>query len=144
MFQGFLSCELFAKLELLGALDPANVEGRPKSIIPLVMKFSNLVDEEHYEQINKELRELTMQDQPPNAEKFWFNMSQEKCDEEYHISLLSKFMISLLSLLHSSEATENFHFKCALIRSKSLLQNINFTTRNPPKELCDRMQQTKR
>lgn len=50
-------------LELLEALDPVNVcQEKPKSLIPLAVKFPNIVDEAEYEDIYCEWRELTIGD----------------------------------------------------------------------------------
>lgn len=69
MMQCFLSCDVLTKLELLEALYPINViEGKPKSIILFVIKFSYLVYKDQYEQINREWRGLTLQDASLNAQ----------------------------------------------------------------------------
>lgn len=57
----FVSHDTFRNLELLEALDPVNVcEGKPKSLIPLAVRFPNIVDEAEYEDLNSEWRELTI------------------------------------------------------------------------------------
>ena len=42
----FLSSGMFDNLELLEALYPSNVSaGKPKSVIPLAVKFPNIIEE---------------------------------------------------------------------------------------------------
>ena len=61
MLKRFLSSNLFRNLELLEALDPVNVcQGKPKPLIPLAVTFPNIVEENAYEDLNREWPELTV------------------------------------------------------------------------------------
>ncbi len=82
MYQRFLSHGMFENLQLLETLDPENViQGTPRSIVPLAIKFPNIISEENYEEVNREWRELTVQEIPQrlekNPEKFWYNISRD-------------------------------------------------------------------
>ncbi len=62
------------------ALDHENViQGTPRSIVPLAIKFPIIISEENYEEVNREWRELTVQEIPQglekNPEKIWYNIS---------------------------------------------------------------------
>ena len=105
--------------------------------------------------INSEWRELSVQDFSFKSEKlpenFGYAVSQEKCGDQYRYPLLSKFMMQLLSLPHCSASAErifsvlnNIKTKNrnslrtetinALMRSKSMLEGLDCTKCNPPRE----------
>lgn len=62
-------------------------EGKPKTIIPLAVKFPNITAEQDYEELNKEWRELILFEIPylgelsMEPEKFWYTVSKEKCGD---------------------------------------------------------------
>ena len=117
MLKRFLSYNLFRNLELLEALDPLNVcQGKPKSLIPLAVKFPNIVEENAYEDLNSEWRELTVsvgeiqalkpEQTSDEPEKFWHAVSLERCGDEPGFPNLSRLMMNLMSLPHSSATAE--------------------------------------
>ena len=88
MLNKFLSNSSFRNLESLEALDPENVNmGKPLSIIPLALRFPNIIPENDHEALNMELRELTIEDSNHNTEKepklFWYYVSNEKVGEKF-------------------------------------------------------------
>ena len=95
MLNSFLSNSSFRNLELLEALDPENVNmEKPLSIIPLALRFPNIIPENDHEALNMEWRELTIEDSNHNTEKepelFWYYVSNEKVGEKFRYPLLSK------------------------------------------------------
>ncbi|KAK4291750.1 hypothetical protein Pmani_035437 [Petrolisthes manimaculis] len=124
MFQRFFSSGTFDKLQLMEALDPENVrEGKPKSVIPLALKFPNIIKKQYYEELNKEWRGLTLFEIPSlresmEPEQFWFNVSKEKCGDGQRFPKLSKLMNNLLSLPHSSAAAERIFSMVSIIKTK--------------------------
>lgn len=165
MLQRFLSSGMFENLQLLEALDPTNVRaGKPTSIIPLAIKFPNLIQEEEYEELNREWRELTLFEIPTTSEtsvdsdpeQFWYNMSMEKCGDELRFPIISRLMLNLMSLPHSSAAAERIFSMVSniktkhrsrlqtqtlnsLLHSKALLQNVNCKNWQPSSDLLKRM-----
>ena len=90
MLNRFLSNSSFRNLGLLEALDPENVNmGKPLSIIPLALRFPNIIPENDHETLNMEWRELTIEDSNHNIEKepelFWYYVSNEKVGEKFYI-----------------------------------------------------------
>lgn len=167
MFQRFLSSGMFDKLQLLEALDPENVrEGKPKSVIPLAVKFPNIIEEQDYEELNSEWRELILFEIPSlressmEPEQFWFTVSKEKCADELRFPKVSKLMMNLMSLPHSSAAAERIFSLVSniktkhrsrlktstlnsLLHSKALLQDENCKTWQPSAQLLKKTTATK-
>lgn len=167
MFQRFLSSGMFDKLQLLEALDPENVrEGKPKSVIPLAVKFPNIIEEQDYEELNREWRELILFEIPSlressmEPEQFWYAVSKEKCGDRLRFPHVSKLMMNLMSLPHSSAAAErifslvtniktkqrsrlNTSTLNSLPHSKALLQNVNCKTWQPSTQLLKKTTATK-
>lgn len=164
MMKRFLSHNMFKNLQLLEALDPVNVcQGKPKSLIPLAVKFPNIVDENVYEDLNSEWRELSvgdiavkLKDISDEPETFWYNVSRENCGDKPRYPNVSKLMLNLMSLPHSSAAAERIFSLVTniktknrnrlktdtlngLIHSKSLLHGVNSKTWQPPPQLVDTM-----
>ncbi|KAK4328250.1 hypothetical protein Pmani_001368 [Petrolisthes manimaculis] len=164
MLKRFLSNNLFSNLQLLEALDPVNVfQGKPKSLIPLAVKFPNIVDERVYEEHNSEWRELTIGEIPAlkdkrvsEPEKFWHAVSQERIGDSPRFPNLSNFMLNLMSLPHSSAAAERIFSLVTniktknrsrlktdtlngLLHSKNLLQDVDCRTWQPTPKLIDKM-----
>ncbi|KAK4314253.1 hypothetical protein Pmani_014407 [Petrolisthes manimaculis] len=164
MLKRFLSNNLFSNLQLLEALDPVNVfQGKPKSLIPLAVKFPNIVDERVYEELNSEWRELTIGEIPAlkdkrvsEPEKFWHAVSQERIGDSPRFPNLSNFMLNLMSLPHSSAAAERIFSLVTniktknrsrlktdtlngLLHSKNLLQDVDCRTWQPTPKLIDKM-----
>lgn len=160
----FLSHDTFKTLKLLEAMDPENVaQGKPRSIIPLALKFEHIISEDQHESLNTEWRELTLDDSndanrfdEKEPEKFWYNVSKEKIGDEIRYPTLSKLMLGLLALPHSSACAErifsllnniktknrsslNTDTVNALLYSKSLLKNTNCTKWAPNEELITMM-----
>lgn len=125
MFQHFMSSGMFEILQLLEALDPAKVRAeKPKSVIPLAVKFSNITEEDDYEELNKEWRELTLFGIPTlcessvEPEKFWYAVAKERCGDGPRFPKISKLMINLMSLPHSSAAAEGIFSMVSNIKTK--------------------------
>lgn len=162
-YQRFFAHDFFPNLKLLEAVDPVSIrEGNQRSIVPLACKFPNLVQDSEIELLNKEWRELTLQDNDAimdetKPENYWYKISKENVGDKPRFPLLSRFMFQLLSLPHSSAAAErifslltNIKVKNrsklktttlnALLHTKSLLHDVNCTTYTPDAELCVQLQ----
>ena len=116
-------------LELLEVLDPVNVcQGKPKSL-PLAVKFPNIVEENAYEDLNSEWRELTVsvgeiqalkpEQTSDEPEKFWHAVSLERCGDEPRFPNLSILIMNLMSLLYSSAAAERIFSLVTNIKTKN-------------------------
>lgn len=163
MLKRFLSSNLLNNLQLLEALDPSNVQqGKPKSLIPLAIKFPNIIKESAYEDLNREWRELISCELPAlseageDPETFWYSVSREKCGDEERFPNVTKLMVNLMSLPHSSAAAERIFSLVTniktknrsrlqtetlngLIRSKCMLQDKSCQTWEPSQEIINKM-----
>ena len=131
MLKRFLSSNLFRNLELLEALvDPVNVcQGKPKSLMPLAVKFPNIVEENAYEDLNSKWRELTVsvgeilalkpEQTSDEPEKFWHAVSLERRGDEPRFPNLSRLMMNLMSLPHSYDALERIFSLVTNIQTKN-------------------------
>ena len=92
-------------------------------LLPLLRKFPNLVDITDYDSIIDEWRTLPLFYNHQNLSKdpmeFWFKVRKEKsADGNQVYPLISKFMISLLIIPHSSAAVERVFSRVSLIKTR--------------------------
>lgn len=109
-------------LPLLKACDPVVVrEKSVKSVIPLLSKFPQLVQESEYDQYNDEWRHLSFQGELCNSDnptEFWCSVRKMKCSDGTPIfPKISQFMLDLMVLPHSSAAVERIFSQVKLVKT---------------------------
>jgi hypothetical protein len=114
-------------LQNLSLLNPQNCKSDEthSSIIPLALRFPNVIREADYEEIDREWRLLKSVDAlKPNEELmgFWNTVFSMKNDvDEAMFPLLTKFVKAMFCLPHSSAATERVF--SAINNNKNKLRN---------------------
>lgn len=112
-------------IEMLEVLDPNITKSKFPSLVPLAVRFPNLVSEENIQTLDDEWRRLVIEPLPfdhknMEPEEFWAILNTVKDGSgEYQFPNLCAFMSSLLSLPHANVDVERVFSSVNLIKTKS-------------------------
>lgn len=111
-------------IKKLASIDPIQVcAGTTSSIIPLAQHFPNLVAESELQNLDNEWRllrntEINYED-TSNAEMFWISVSKMcRGDNSPMFPTISRFVLNLLCLPHSSANVERIFSQVNLLKTK--------------------------
>jgi len=118
-------------LHSLGQLNPNQVlsDNRSSTLLPFIQQFPVVIKKyNNIQGIDDGWRKLSIIDLDPevnndlrqlNVENFWIKLKMFKKDDEFPFEIISKFILTVLSLPQSNVACERIFSKVNLIKTKS-------------------------